>query len=425
MLWAVVRPVLGSVAVALVVAGAAASTPRTKCPVGTGTAELAFVSDGQLLAVDMPGCNGRVLVPRGARPPVRWSADRQYVSFGGGVVATDGSRLYRGMSGVWAPRGHTLATITRRGGVVLGGPGRRPRRIVRDGFGAQSVAFHPGGRLLAVGRARSRGTRTASDRQIWIVDVHSDARRLVYRTPPGDVRTPVVAGWAPGGFVAFRARFFPAISINLDGVPLYVVPAGGGRARRVVQRTLHYDEFVTVCGRRLAVVSGFDRVTTRGKRLVVAAPPLWRTTDLSRDPARSWVSPACSPNGSAVAVSAGRNSTGPRFGLERRSIWVVSLDGRTRRRVTAPPPGRSDEVPGWSADGRALFFVRSGPTRDDATAAGRLYVVRLAGGPPEPVADLGTTVNYYGRDGWASQIHLLPTARGATWQDFVRITSNS
>jgi hypothetical protein len=60
-----------------------------------------------------------------------------------------------------------------------------------------------------------------------------------------------------------------------------------------------------------------------------------------------------------------------------------------------------------------VFFVRSGPTRADATARGRLHVVRVDGGRPGPVADdLGRTGNYYGRYGWAEQTDLfLPRVR--------------
>jgi hypothetical protein len=410
----VIRTAAALLLLALVAASGASSTARTRCPAGTGFAHLAYVKAGALLVLDMPACGGRVLVARGAGPPVRWSADGRYVSFSGGVVDVDGGRVFRGLHGVWSPRGHQLARITEAGGVVVGGPGIEQRRLVGDGFGAQSIAFDATGTRLAVGRGRPRGTAPPADRELWVVDLGTGTRELVYRPPDGNPRTPVVLRWAPGGFVLFRLALLPAISANLDGLPLLAVPAGGGRARRVVESALSYDEFFSRCGARIALSAGADRVTTRSKRLVLAAPPRWRVRDVSRDRARSWVTPACSPDGRWIGASAGRNWVESRFGLERRSIWLLSADGRTRRRLTAPPSGRSDELPRWSAGARTLFFVRTGPTTRDAIARGLLYVVRRDGRLAGPLADLGTTGNYYGRYGWAEQTDLfLPSANQA------------
>jgi hypothetical protein len=397
----------------LLLAGDAVSAPRTRCPAGTGFARLASVESGGLLVLDMPGCNGRVLVERGARPPVRWSADGRYASFSGGVVSVESGRMFPGLSGIWSPRGHLLAAITTRGGVVLHGPGLRRRRVLPDGFGAQSVVFDPSGVRLAVSRARFRGTARPVNRQIWIVGVGDGARRRVYAVSRRNARTAMVAAWPPGEFVVFTLPLLPAISVNLDGLPLHAVDARGGRPRRIVPGALTYDEFRSVCRRSLVVAAGFDCITTRSKRLVAAAPPRWQLREVSRDHRRSWIAPACSPDGRTVAVSAGPNRLQSRFGLERRSIWLLSLDGCSRRRLTAPPRGQSDELPRWNAEGTAVFFVRSGTTRPDATARGSLYVVRLQGQRPERVADdLGRTRNYYGRYGWADQTDLfLPRVR--------------
>jgi hypothetical protein len=159
----------------------------------------------------------------------------------------------------------------------------------------------------------------------------------------------MVAAWPPGGFVVFTRPLLPAVSINVDGTPLHALDARRGQARRIVPGTLGYDEFRSLCGRSLVVAAGFDRITTRAKRLVAAAPPGWQPREVSRDHRRSWVAPACSPDARTIAVSAGPNGVQSRFGLERRSIWRLSLDGRSRRRLTAPPRGQSDELPRWNA----------------------------------------------------------------------------
>ncbi|MDQ3824068.1 MAG: hypothetical protein M3321_12595, partial [Actinomycetota bacterium] len=226
------------VLVSLVAAGDAPSTSRTTCPSGAGPGRVAYLEGGALLVLQMPACSSRVLVRRSAAPPVRWSADGQYLAFGGGVVHVDSGRLFRGLRGSWSPRGHTLATISGRGGLVLRGPGLGARRLLSDGFGAQSVAFDRTGTRLAVGRARPRGARAPANREIWVVDVRTRARRLVYRAHPADPLTPVVRGWAPGGFVVFSRWLLPGSSANLDGLPLLAVSAAGGDPREIVDAVL-------------------------------------------------------------------------------------------------------------------------------------------------------------------------------------------
>jgi dipeptidyl aminopeptidase/acylaminoacyl peptidase len=215
----------------------------------------------------------------------------------------------------------------------------------------------------------------------------------------------VLAAVSPGEpWLLWWPFYDSAVSANADGVPLMAKRiAGGAGPLRLAPRMLATTGFMTWCGSRLVFAAGFDRYTTNGKRLLAAGAPLWRSRELSRDRTRSWVSPACSPDGRRLAVSAGRNWVESRFGLERRSIWILSPDGRSRRRLTAPPAGRTDEVPRWSADGRAVLFVRSGPTAGNATARGFLYVVRPGAAPLGPIVDLGRTGNYYGQYGWAGQ----------------------
>jgi hypothetical protein len=224
---------------------------------------------------------------------------------------------------------------------------------------------------------------------------------------------PVLAAISPAADWVVWWRFYDhAVSANADGVPLLAKRiAGGAGPVRLVPQILAAREFLTWCRGRLVLAAGVDRYTTRGKSLLVAGPPLWTRRDLSRDARRSWTSPSCSPDGRRVAVSAGRNWIEPRFGLERRAIWTLSLDARGRRRLTAPPRGLSDELPRWSGSGRAILFVRSGPTRGDLTARGALWVVGTDGRPATRILDLGVTGNYYGRYGWAEQTDLSVSQR--------------
>lgn len=367
---------------------------------------LAFARDGALVVLDLDTRRERVLVARGARGPVRFSADGRYVAFSRGVVAAEGAQVLR-FSGTWAPHGHLLARITPAGGIRLSGPGLPPRRLVGDGFGAQSLAFDPSRKLLAVSRAFMRDTATPRNREIWVVDLRTGARRLVYRAPAESDRTPLVARFPTSGFVLFTQPLLPAISINLDGLPLEVVAGRGGQAERVLPAVLRYDEFLADCGRRVVVAAGLDRFTTHAKRLVLIGPPRWRPRELSADRSRSWVSPSCSSDGRWAVASAGRNWIERRFGLERRSIWLLSLDGRVRRRLTSPPRGTTDELPRFAGDDRSILFVRTSFLRTtgpaELAARGQLFLWR-DGQVEGPLADLGATDNYYGRYGWAEQM---------------------
>lgn len=60
--------------------------------------------------------------------------------------------------------------------------------------------------------------------------------------------------------------------------------------------------------------------------------------------------------------------------------WLLSLDGRERRRLTSPPAGQTDEAPRWIADGKAILFMRSGPTTNDATLIGEARGCAAGGG---------------------------------------------
>jgi Tol biopolymer transport system component len=200
-----------------------------------------------------------------------------------------------------------------------------------------------------------------------------------------------------------RTRFYwnnpwESGSIQQDGLPLV---AQEGKAQRVlVPWMLSWPDYLSWCGDDRVAVAGGDRYATHAKRLVVSAAPYRRTRALSHDPRLSWVDPACSPDGTAVVASAGRNFVEARFGQERRSLWLLFLDGRRPRRLTRPPAGRSDEAACWSADGATVYFVRSGQTSADARATGRLYALRVGDHHLRALEHLAPVDNVYGHYAW-------------------------
>jgi Tol biopolymer transport system component len=189
-------------------------------------------------------------------------------------------------------------------------------------------------------------------------------------------------------------------SIQQDG--LHLVVRNGQQEHTLVEWMLTWRDYLSWCGSSLVAVAGGDRFTTDGKRLVVAAPPYRRTRPLTRGTSLSWVTPTCAPDGRSLVASAGRSFVERRFGQEHRSLWLLSLDGARRRRLSHAPAGRSDEAACFSGDGATIYFVRSGPTDASGSANGRLFALRLADRRLTALERLAPAANVFGHYAWPS-----------------------
>jgi dipeptidyl aminopeptidase/acylaminoacyl peptidase len=255
------------------------------------------------------------------------------------------------------------------------------------------------GRYVATVRVTGRGR---SERQtIWVRDRRTGRSHPVLSEPTfGRQRGSVYSAPGPIGLLAWsgddRWIFYfvdpgNSASIAADGLPMRVVARAGGRPH-VFPVSLNYDDYRAWCGGRLVFTAGFDRVATNRKRLLVAAPPAWRTRALWPDRGESFGSVACAPDARSVAVLAQRSSGDPEFFSTRWQLWRVGFDG-TRTLLDAPPAGSADESPQWSHDGRSLLFVRE--------RAGRGRVMLLQDGTLYgPLANLGYSLGYYGHHAW-------------------------
>lgn len=371
---------------------------------GAKLGRVAYLRGSELHVLDLGSCRDRLLA-RNAKPPVRFSPSGRWVAFGEAkVVPAAGGSVRRPLpparAWAWSPREDRLAAITRRGGVLLGGPRLAPKRTRPDGWGAGSLAFAPDG-TLAISRSHFPSAGASNYHQeIWTVRGPRLTPRLVFALRRG-LGPPELATLSPDGrWVLFWLRAQNSNSLANDGLPLQAAPTTRAAAQRLAL-TLLYRDFFTWCGDQLVFASGGDRYTTRGKRLVATRLPEagrgWRLRDLSHDATLSWVSPACSPDGRLIAASAGRNYIEPRFGRESRSIWLLAADGSTRRRLTtAPNVATSDEAPWFTRDGTVVLFWR---TRADGRDS--LYGVRTDSGRRYgPLAHAGPAGNYYGHYSW-------------------------
>jgi hypothetical protein len=327
----------------------------------------------------------RRIVARHVSGAVRWSGDGKLLSVGGRIVG--GPRLSTGFELAWAPTGETAAYVTKHGGVMLWTPKGGLRRILADGWGASTLAWGPDGRL-AIGRAVCRGAcGKPSHTEIWIWQSGSPRRLL---GPLADDTSPQPFAWT-GGRVLWWA-WPDSASVAADGVALY---ANGDR---VAAKVLRYPDYVAACGMHLAVAAGFDRYAMHGKRI------LFDGRDVSRDHSRSWVSPYCTADGRLVAA-ASQNTTPSRIGKEHRAIWQLLP---TRRQLTHPPRGRTDEFPRLLPDG-SIVFVRTRTVSNPLELYGVGTIELLRSGRLTALGTASKADNYYGHYDWPDLIAVAPT----------------
>lgn len=396
------------------------SRPRPtarRCP-GVDLGTVAFVRDGALATVEFRRCRTRVLLPTGVVGPLEFSGDGRYIAFNGGYVSASGGPVQRTHGlGTWSPHVNLLAVGTPRGGVQLLAPDGGSRTLLRNGWGATTFVFSPDGRALAVSRSLySRPSiRPPYHQEIWLVDVASGRRQMLFEQPREVLAPPWLYGFSPDGrWLIFWEDTQNSASLAADGLPLNALKVDGGRPIQITV-ALRYRDFVTWCGNKLVfVISRGGRRVTLSSGIATAAAPQWRPrTILPPGGPTSWNSVAC-PTGKAAAqdggrivVAAGPSSDNPRFGQEHRSLWLAAPTQGTQPRLlsrTARLAGETDELPMWSGDGRWIVFVRTKQQRG-IHARGSLYAIGPLGDKViGPIAAVGRTGNYYGAYGWRYQI---------------------
>ena len=359
---------------------------------------IAWVDGGALKLLDLDTCDERTLVEVGAAPPVRFSHDGRWIAFGDGAIVPSGGGEVQPPVGQlntwqWSPTADVLAGVSAGGGVVVGGPEDDRRILLEDGSDAGHVAFSPDGRSL--------GVDIGGDR-VAVVDVVDGATTTVYRVSPGTKAPPQVVGWSPDGrWVLFFSRF-----LGQPGVPLNTAPADGGDWVNVFDPVLPYDDFLSWCGHRLALSGGGEQAPSEGNQILVSGPPEWRYENLSNDFSRSWIWPACSPNGRWIVATATPNHSESPPGRGIRALWVLSIDGAHRSRLTGPG-NAAYEAAGWSADGRFLLVVRRGL---EPSSPGALLLYRFdpstgtAKRAAGPVARVGAAPGEHGHTDWSNTI---------------------
>jgi hypothetical protein len=299
-------------------------------------ASVAFLHGGNLVVVNTATHAERVVMQNAGSGPVRWSGDGRLVSSGGKIAG--GPTLPTGQL-TWAPTGERAAYVTKQGALYVWSRSGGSHLVVPRGWGAQAwqpqgIAWSNDGRL-AIGRTVChRPCGVATHVEVWVWTPHSFRR--IARLPDG-AGVPMPFTWDGRGRVLWW--LWPnSGSIAADGVAIYANSTK-------IASGLMFSDYVSVCGRHLALAVGHDRNTMHGKSIVFDG------RNVSRDPSRSWVSPSCNAQGSLVAAADPDNTQGP-WGREHRAIWQLLPQ---KRRLTSPPRGWTDESPTVLRDGSVLF----------------------------------------------------------------------
>jgi hypothetical protein len=366
---------------------------------------IAYAADRSLHLLELSSGRDRVLVPKGETPAVGWpvsfSHDGRWVAFGQGlVVPSAGGRVCTPLgrrgppkyastySWRWLPGRDVLIGETLRGGLIEASMDGRARRLP---IRMDSWALDTSGRYIAYGYS----PHAPRIQQIRVYDLITGSRRIIYRRPPRRIAPPRVAGWSPDGtWVLFWPYLENSASLAADGLPLLAVSRDTDATARITRTMLPYESFITWCGSSLVTAVGGDRYVTDGKRVILAVPQAWRPRVLTTDRSRSWYRPACSPDGSRIALVSTRCGWEPRFNAWDRSLWILLPGGDTLQELLAAR-GFSYENPTWSEDGESVLVVRR-ESKPRARASLCLASVERPGSCAE-VADLGRVgFGYYG-----------------------------
>jgi Tol biopolymer transport system component len=373
----------------------AADHPQPKCESARLHGKLgvlAWSAGGRLRTLDLDTCARDIAVRRHAPPPVRFSRDGKHIAFGDGAVVSAGGGpvthpIGEVASWTWSPSGE-LAGVTKDGKVVVGTLKGEPSTIVARH--ATSVEFSPDSRQLAVGL----------DNRVVVTFADGGAEKTLYSGPKHD--TVEIAGWSPGGnWVLFWVHAPDATSAPLDAAPV-----SGAGYHNVFDPVLPYADFMSWCGDTLAVAGGGDKYASEGQQLLTSSAPAWSTHNLSRDFRSSWIWPACSPDGTRIAVTVTPNHFEDPQGEGRRSVFLIDAKGQLRRRL-AGAPNKAYETPRWSADGRFVMVIERAQKAGSPGDVIFVLVDPKTGKPVKtvgPIARLGRSHSPEGHTDWTSTL---------------------
>jgi dipeptidyl aminopeptidase/acylaminoacyl peptidase len=334
------------------------------------------------------------------------------VSIDGGTNVSLGGSAARGCH--WSPARDELL-VDSPAGLNVFTAGSRWHRAMRTIAGASlPVVFSPDATEIVYGDASINGRGPGGEPMRT-----GRLCRLALQTPdsrPKVLGSEYLAGKIPcvwsrnGEYIVFWNDPDFSASVMADGLELFRIPAAGGPAQSLGISTLVHDDMLSFSPAqdKLAVSAGGGRNQWDKKRIAVIDLETAASTYLTPG-SMAAVSPAWSPDGTAIAYSA---APGPIAGssvgggeparrlLASRRIWVADAKGADAPRALTGDSRYRDEAPAWSADGQHILFCRM--TNDDRKTlwlmgAHGTDAVQVAG-PLQSVDD--SWFGYYGYISW-------------------------
>jgi dipeptidyl aminopeptidase/acylaminoacyl peptidase len=163
---------------------------------------------------------------------------------------------------------------------------------------------------------------------------------------------------------------------------VFVVDLGTKKVRQLTTGTYYEHSLAwSPDGRLIAFISNHGKDPDRFFNYdVFTVDPSSGAVRQLTDTKNAEYQPTWSPDGHSIAyLGTKRPLTSSETTMEDTHVWVMNADGSNRRDVGEKLDARQG-VPGWSADGRFVYFTA------EQRGSDRLYRLALAGGAPELVA---------------------------------------
>ncbi|HHW41798.1 MAG TPA: hypothetical protein GXX19_11765 [Syntrophomonadaceae bacterium] len=405
---------------------------------------VAWVAEGKLWVKDLPDGRARQLAAGENISRPAWSPTGRWLLFRRGedlwLVGLRDERPHLVTRKVgqfsWSSSADVFAFTTAGDELLAGSPeSEKPRVLVKrePGVDLGRIAWSPDGKWVAFEKQKIE-PGTSPSAGIWKVEVAAGTVKRVYNTGLSQDEVerrfgsvPRLAGWSPDGqMVVFWLGPLSA-SIEADGLPLYLAPAGGCEEPQPLAGNepdswenavlVRLDSLAAGASRdRLAFIFGGGRETWTNKRLAVYNIRTGKLIPITgRD--QAVVNAVWSPDEKLLVYSAGPEIKSAereaydrwaRRALAGRRLWAVDVDGGRARQFTNDTAYR-DERPLFSADGRHILFVRL-----DGENCASLWLVRPDGsGLRQVVEKIGPltgefTFGYYGAVAWEDMFAYWP-----------------
>lgn len=365
--------------------------------------KVAYIAGGEVWMVDLDTDQLTRLTRDGRNSRPRWSADGQWIAYfkGDQLWALEvGTGKEQSVSETsvyefaWSPVENRLAHLSAASGLVVWQANQQQTQTLAESeisiTLAQFAWDHVGRWLVYEVRGGESSLRKIS----------LDGESSTLYTTQDPMQIPHLAGWSADDRWLLVWIGPLSATAEADGLPLCLVPAGGGAPRCLQQKILLKSDWLSWSPNgSVAFIAGGGRETWINKGLAWLNPEDMNLNWLVKPEEQAVGYPAWSPNGKSIAYSAGpflspsEAYSQREAALAGRRIWLIDFVTGRKSQLTRDDSYR-DERPLWSADGQHILFARMSET------GASLWLMEADGDPikqivgeltprPDPLGDYG------------------------------------